>query len=377
MPLLVHPALTLLPGRAVRFRLRRPEAHTVRLAADFTRWSSAPLALHRDGGAGDWEVETAPLADGVHFYKYIVDGRWTHDPAHPMVEPDGCGGFNSVFGLGGPALGPPAALRIASLNLNTYQEADAPLKLEQIAYALAAMDVDAVALQEVGEHMTDPDRPNAGEAIRTRLQALTGRAWEHAWRMAHVGFEVYREGVSLLVAAPLVDVREYRLSQGRLARNALAATVTIKGMRLRLVTTHVTWPSGGGLREVQQLLDSVRAEPPNALDGVLLAGDLNAADDEPPIRALLAADFLDVAKSAGAGAFPTAMPQPWQAAVTANGPGFVLGSRLDYQMLRLVPGGVPLKPLACVPIFNGLTAGDLYQPRVSDHIGLLGVYRHD
>src|SRR5438552_296990 len=136
MPLLVHPALTLLPGRAVRFCLRRPEAHTVRLAADFTRWSAAPLALQREGGSDDWEVETPPLADGVHFYKYIVDGHWLHDPAHPMVEPDGCGGFNSVFGLGGPSLGPPNALRIASLNLNTYQDAEPLLKLEQVAYAL-------------------------------------------------------------------------------------------------------------------------------------------------------------------------------------------------------------------------------------------------
>src|SRR5207249_4644492 len=109
--------------------------------------------------------------DGVHFYKYIVDGHWTHDPAHPMVEPDGCGGFNSVFGLGGPSLGPASALRIATLNLNTYQETDPLLKLEQVAFALAAMDIDAVALQEVGEHLSDPERPNAGEVIRTHLQA--------------------------------------------------------------------------------------------------------------------------------------------------------------------------------------------------------------
>jgi endonuclease/exonuclease/phosphatase family metal-dependent hydrolase len=372
MSLLVHPGLVLLPGRSVRFTLRRPEAHTVRLAADFTRWSTAPLALNRTS-EDMWEVESQPLADGVHFYKYIVDGHWMHDPAHPMIESDGCGGWNSIFGLGGPSLGEPSALRIASLNLRTYQESEPLLKLEQVAFALASMGVDAVALQEVGEHVQDPERPNAGEFIRRRLQELTGRPWEHAWRMAHLGFDVFREGVSILASTPLIDVREYRLSQGRLARNALAATITIKGTRLRLVSTHVTWPSGSGLREVQLLLDGLRAEPPNALDGVLIAGDLNAAQDEPQIKALLDEGYADVARQAGGNAFPTATPQVWQQ-LSANGPGFILNSRIDYQLLRTVAGGAPVKPLACVPIFNGLTAGDLYQPRVSDHIGLLGVY---
>ncbi len=371
MPLLVHPGLTLQPDRSVRFHLQGVEAHTVRLAADFTRWSTAPLALHHNGN-GDWKGESQPLNDGVHFYKYIVDGRWMHDPAHPMVEPDGCGGWNSVFGLGGPSLGAAENLRIATLNLHSYQENEPLLKLEQVAFALAAMNIDAVALQEVGEHISDASRPNAGEVIRTRLQELTGQPWTHVWRMAHLGFDVYREGVSLLVAAPLEDVAEYRLSQGRLARNALAATVTLKGVRLRLISTHCTWTSGGGLREVQTLLDSLRSETGNC-DAAVVAGDLNAAEDDPQLKLLLDEGFIDVARqfSPDSGAFLTATPQPWQNAI-ANGPG--LASRLDYQLLRGTPGKNDLRPVACVPIFNGLVAGDVVQPRVSDHIGVLGVY---
>src|SRR5262245_33441355 len=138
MPLLPQPGYTLLPNRAVRFAYHDPRAQTVRLVADFTHWTVAPLALRRFGAADRWEVETFPLTEGVHFYKYIVDGRWQHDPSHPMVEYDGCGGWNSVFGIGGPSLGGPEALRVVSLNLNTYQEVHALLKLEQAAYAVAA-----------------------------------------------------------------------------------------------------------------------------------------------------------------------------------------------------------------------------------------------
>jgi hypothetical protein len=85
--------------------------------------------------------------------------------------------------------------------------------------------------------------------------------------------------------------------------------------------------------------------------------------------------FADVARQASmeGQAFMTATPQPWQNTLP-NGGRFVLTSRLDYQMLRLTSGKDRPRPVGCVPIFNGLVAGDQYQPRVSDHIGVLGIY---
>src|SRR5688572_18007708 len=85
MPLLTHPGFTVLPDRSVRFRYQGRGARHVRLAGTFTGWAPAPLA--RNGDA--WEMETPPLPEGVHFYKYLVDGRWATDPAHPLVESDG------------------------------------------------------------------------------------------------------------------------------------------------------------------------------------------------------------------------------------------------------------------------------------------------
>jgi maltose 6'-phosphate phosphatase len=342
----------------------------VRLAADFTRWTASPLPLNRDSD-GTFEVDTQPLADGVHFYKYIVDGQWIADPSHPMVESDGCGGWNSVFGMGGPVLGAANQFRLVTLNLHTYQEADPLLKLEQVAFALAVMDADAVALQEVGEHVHDPGLPNAGEVVRTRLQALTGRPWEHAWRMAHIGFDVYREGVSLLAPVPLEDLREHRLSEGRLARNALTATVRAKGLNLRVTSAHLSWTEPGGADEISALRDALRSEPTDGIDAIVVAGDLNTDEDDPRLQPLLQDGFVDVARRAGA-VFPTTLPQGRQGERAAS--DFSMGSRLDYQFLRPVAGGRRVRPVACIPVFNGLAAGDAYQPIVSDHLGVLAVY---
>src|SRR5207237_544772 len=158
--------------------------------------------------------------------------------------------------------------------------------LEQVAYALAPLGVAALALQEVGEHQWDANRPNAGEVLRRHFERLTDRPWYHAWRMAHLGFHVYREGVSLLAAVPLEDVQEHRLSEGPFARNALAATIALPGATLRLCSTHVSWPAGGGEEEVPRLLGAL-AVPPPGVSATLLAGDLNADAYDLQVRATL------------------------------------------------------------------------------------------
>jgi len=63
----------------VEFKLRAPEAKTVRLASNFNRWDpgSMPLRLGEDGV---WET-AVPLPPGTYQYAFEVDGAWTPDPA--------------------------------------------------------------------------------------------------------------------------------------------------------------------------------------------------------------------------------------------------------------------------------------------------------
>ena len=251
----MRPGYTILSDSSVQFVLHRPDARQVEVVGDFTGWTQRPLPMRPEGEAGFWVERTSPLSPGSHFYKYRVDGRWEADSTHPMGAPDGFGGRNSAFGMG-PDPVPTQGFRFASLNLHTYQEDDPLLKLEQVAYGLSALGVQAVALQEVGEHLHDPSRGNAGEVIRGHLERQTGRRWYHEWRMAHIGFDVYREGISLLASVPLQDVQEFRLSHGDLPRNALAGTIGVEGVSIRLCSTHVTWP-GEGDSEVQNLIHAL------------------------------------------------------------------------------------------------------------------------
>ncbi len=86
-------ATSIADGRVlVTFRLDAPEAHSVRLAGDFTGWDAGPSLAQVTPGV--WSV-VVPLEPGFHDYAFIVDGtRWVQDPVAERVD-DGFGGSNS------------------------------------------------------------------------------------------------------------------------------------------------------------------------------------------------------------------------------------------------------------------------------------------
>lgn len=74
--------------------------HRVVVAGDFNSWShdATPMIRQRDG---DYSV-SVEMTEGVHLYKFLVDGTWTTDPhGDPELEQsDGFGGKNSAVLVG-------------------------------------------------------------------------------------------------------------------------------------------------------------------------------------------------------------------------------------------------------------------------------------
>ena len=94
----------------VTFTLKAPEAREVFVAGEMTNWDAGERAMVRDAD-GVWRVQL-DLAPGQWIYKFVVDGRWTHDPATPDHDADGQGGQHSFVFVGqGPWTPPPAEQR--------------------------------------------------------------------------------------------------------------------------------------------------------------------------------------------------------------------------------------------------------------------------
>ncbi|MBT4027857.1 MAG: DUF3459 domain-containing protein [Planctomycetes bacterium] len=81
----------------VAFRFLK-NAQTVHLAGSFNGWSKDATPMQRQNG--EWVVEV-PLQEGVHHYKFVVNGeQWLTDTKNADALPDGHGGSNSVLRLG-------------------------------------------------------------------------------------------------------------------------------------------------------------------------------------------------------------------------------------------------------------------------------------
>lgn len=85
-------------GEGIVFTCRDSSATSVYIAGTFNGWSTTSHRLSR-GEDGLWRI-TIPLSEGTHQYKFIVDGRWTLDPANPYSVSDGAGHINSILAVG-------------------------------------------------------------------------------------------------------------------------------------------------------------------------------------------------------------------------------------------------------------------------------------
>jgi len=68
-------------------------AGKVVISGSFNLWSTVDLPMQKT--ASGWKI-CLDIEPGKHLYKFIVDGRWIHDPNNKNRERDGNRGFNSV-----------------------------------------------------------------------------------------------------------------------------------------------------------------------------------------------------------------------------------------------------------------------------------------
>jgi chromosome partitioning protein len=80
----------------IQFVLSTPGAKRVQLAGSFNNWNPEAGGMVPDEFNGHlWRLKL-PVADGRYEYRFVIDGRWTSDPANQLAAPNEFGEFNSV-----------------------------------------------------------------------------------------------------------------------------------------------------------------------------------------------------------------------------------------------------------------------------------------
>jgi 1,4-alpha-glucan branching enzyme len=81
--------------REVGFVLECKGAKHVHVCGEFNDWSPTCLPMIGDPAVGLWEKRLI-LEPGRYQYKFVVDGKWVHDPGAGENVPNVHGSLNSV-----------------------------------------------------------------------------------------------------------------------------------------------------------------------------------------------------------------------------------------------------------------------------------------
>jgi 1,4-alpha-glucan branching enzyme len=83
-------------SRSTRFACHAPEAKAVFLTGTFNDWKTDATPMTKNG-QGNWSV-TLDLPQGIHEFKFVVDGIWCCEPGREEGLDGGTGRVPNPFG---------------------------------------------------------------------------------------------------------------------------------------------------------------------------------------------------------------------------------------------------------------------------------------
>jgi len=257
-------------------------------------------------------------------------------------------------------------MKLLTLNCHSWQEDNQLEKIVTLAETIAENDYDVIALQEVSQRM---DSPIAYGAIREDNFALVlveelrkqgAKDYRFTWDFAHIGYEVYEEGLAILTKHKIEEEYSFFISRGHdqsywKTRKIVGAKINVDGQPVSFYSCHLGWwhdEEEPFQLQADSLLEQVKNDDP-----FFLMGDFNnaaAVRDE-------GYDYL-----LNQGLFDTyELSAEKDSGVTIKGK--IAGWDDNKQELRidLILAGKPVQPKYSSVIFNGKN-----KPVVSDHFGV-------
>jgi endonuclease/exonuclease/phosphatase family metal-dependent hydrolase len=161
---------------------------------------------------------------------------------------------------------PIGTLRVATYNVHACVGTDGRYDPDRVAAVIAELDADIVAVQEFTYPVT--------VALETRQPVVFAALDSYECALGPTRQTVtHCFGNALLTRHPIVEVHRIDLSTGRHeARGALAATVTVRGLRVHVLAAHLGLRVGERRRQVRQILSYLASVRDTVL---VVLGDFN------------------------------------------------------------------------------------------------------
>ena len=140
-------------------------------------------------------------------------------------------------------------MRLLTLNTHSYIEENQTEKLATLIETIIEHEYDVIALQEVNQRI---DSLPVGEGkihednfarVLTEQLAARGHFYTYDWQMAHIGYDIYEEGVAILTKHPVLDSSVIPLTSSTdtsywKTRIALKVTIQYNDRVVDFISTH-------------------------------------------------------------------------------------------------------------------------------------------
>lgn len=264
-----------------------------------------------------------------------------------------------------------AGLKILTLNLHCYQEADQDDKFNEIARAIQENDIDVVCLQEVGEEWNGGHGfwlSNAARIIQERLQGR-GRAYDLHTDWSHIGFDHFREGCAILSKHRILKHDAGYVSASHdiydiHARKVVMAQIHFPYVGLiNVFSVHLSWRSGGFQQQFKKLQQWANHIAADSVVATFLCGDFNNKAGSRGYMQIVNSGYEDqFLRVTSPAAFARVFrdPQPGSEECLAD------DGRIDFLFAKR---GNKLRPTAARVLFSGQD-----YKMVSDHFGYLAEF---
>lgn len=178
-------------------------------------------------------------------------------------------------------------MKLLTINVHAWQEENQLEKIKQLAQIIHTKRYDAVALQEVSQHrdaqivFSDIRKDNYALILNKELAKLGSSDYKLHWKASHYGYDVYEEGLALLVRHPAKEIESFYITQSTSldfwkSRNIVGGTFLVNNHSISLYSCHLGWwrdLDESYTHQVDQLLLKASVN-----DKFILLGDFNAPD---------------------------------------------------------------------------------------------------